>query len=265
MAALIDLLHALATPAPLAHRRLGYVRDAVRMASRARRCRAAWAPHLEATRAAIRAAIAGTAERRTAVVLGSGLLDDVPLDALADAFARIVLVDAVHPLRARAAARRHAHVERMTADLSGSFALLGGAAADLAPGLPAVCAAPETDLVVSVNLLSQLPIRPVRRLEASRRPLGRWRPEQADLLGARIVARHLASLSALPARVCLVTDLDEVEEDREGRVRGRTDLLFGTRLPEPERSWTWEIAPFGEVSRRSRLLHRVAAFPDWRG
>lgn len=133
---LADLIRLVAMPAPLDHRRVGCVSDSVRLASRSRRCRAAWAPHLAATREAILASAATAGRRRTAIVLGSGLLDDVPLAELAAGFERVVLVDAVHPWSARRSARRFSNVERLTADLSGSFAFLLGRAETLQSGLP---------------------------------------------------------------------------------------------------------------------------------
>ncbi len=262
---LLDLLHLLTSPVPPAQRRLGYLRDSVWLMSRARRCRRAWAPHLEASRAVMRAAIAATERGDTAVVLGSGLLLDVPLADLAARFRRVVLVDAVHLRPARRAIRAFANVETLTSDLSGAMALMTGAARDLQPCLPPVCAEPGTGLVISANLLSQLPIRPVERLEASRRPLGAWTPDDGDAFGRRIVEGHLEALARVRARVCLVTDIDETEEDRQGRVHARHDLLYGVRLGSPERDWTWELAPFGETARNRRLIHRVVGFSKWRG
>jgi hypothetical protein len=261
---LLDLLHLLTTPAPRAQRRLGYLRDSIWLMSRARRCRRAWAPHLAASRAVMRAAIAGTERRDTAVVLGSGLLLDVPLADLARSFRRVVLVDAVHLRPARRAIRAFSNVETLTADLSGAMALMTGAARELEPCLPPVCAEPGTGLVISANLLSQLPIRPVARLEASRRPLGGWTPADGDAFGRRIVEAHLGALAGLKARVCLVTDIDENEEDRQGRIEARHDLLYGVRLGAPDEAWTWELAPFGEAARDRRLIHGVAGFSDWR-
>ncbi len=261
---LLDLLHLLTTPAPRAQRRLGYLRDSIWLMSRARRCRRAWAPHLAASRAVMRAAIAGTERRDTAVVLGSGLLLDVPLTDLARSFRRVVLVDAVHLRPARRAIRAFSNVETLTADLSGAMALMTGAARELEPCLPPVCAEPGTGLVISANLLSQLPIRPVARLEASRRPLGGWTPADGDAFGRRIVEAHLDALAGLKARVCLVTDIDETEEDRQGRIEARHDLLYGVRLGAPDEAWTWELAPFGEAARNRRLIHGVAGFSDWR-
>jgi hypothetical protein len=261
---LLDLLHLLTTPAPRAQRRLGYLRDSIWLMSRARRCRRAWAPHLAASRAVMRAAIAGTERRDTAVVLGSGLLLDVPLADLARSFRRVVLVDAVHLRPARRAIRAFSNVETLTADLSGAMALMTGAAREFEPCLPPVCAEPGTGLVISANLLSQLPIRPVARLEASRRPLGGWTPADGDAFGRRIVEAHLGALAGLKARVCLVTDIDENEEDRQWRIEARHDLLYGVRLGAPDEAWTWELAPFGEAARNRRLIHGVAGFSDWR-
>ncbi|WP_348626820.1 hypothetical protein [Methylobacterium sp. CCH5-D2] len=150
---LLDLALWLATPAPWRHRRLGYVRESVLLSGRARRCRRAWAPHAARSREAVLAACADLPLRRAAVVLGSGPLADVPLSQLAAGFERVLLVDAVHPLGARLAARRFPNVRLVTADLAGADdpvgALCGGA-----------------DLTVSANLLTQLPVVPMDRHEA---------------------------------------------------------------------------------------------------
>ncbi|GBU16704.1 MULTISPECIES: hypothetical protein [Methylobacterium] len=253
---LADLFHILTTPAPAAMRRLGYVAESVALRSRSRRCRRAWAPHLERTRSVILAASDGLPHRRTVAVLGSGLLDDVPVKGLAERFERVLLVDAVHPWATRLAVRRWANVRLVHADLSGAAELLLGKSSSLSDPLAVLRGETDLDLVVSANLLSQLPILP---LDACERPGGPRRPD----LGREIVAAHLAALSSLEARVCLVTDVSETELDREGRVTDRLDLMHGVPMPEPDQVWDWELAPFGEVARHRRILHRVHAYPDW--
>jgi hypothetical protein len=235
-------------PAPLPLRRLGYVRQSDLLHARSRRCRAAWAPHLARARSVIAAAAGATRQRRHAVVLGSGLLDDVPLDALARLFDRVSLVDAVHPWPARLAARRYPNVALVTAEISAGLA---GAWAEL-------CA--EADLIVSANLLSQIPLLPIEAHETR----GREAPPR---LGAHLVETHLAALDALAGRaerVCLITDTVQREEDRAGRTVDSADLLFGIALPPAPEAWDWEIAPFGEIGRRRRLIHRMHAYPDWK-
>lgn len=254
---LVEWANYLTLPAPRDHRRLGYVRESVSLLSRSRRCRGAWAPHLAAARAVIAESFAELQQRRAAIVLGSGLLDDVPLGALAAAFETVLLVDAVHPWPTRRAVRSYANVRLLTADLSGSADWLLGRAAELNDPLPALLADRPIDFVISANLLSQLPILPLAWLEER----GAIVPEG---LGSRIVAAHLDGLARLSARICLVTDVAQVEEDRRGRVVERVDLLHGALLPAPDRSWDWELAPFGEAERDTRLVHRVQAYRDWR-
>jgi len=246
---LVEWALSLVNPAPLHLRRLGYVRQSGLLHARSRRCRAAWAPHLTRARGVILAAAEATARRGSAVVLGSGLLDDVPLDALAGLFERVTLVDAVHPWPARLAARPHRTAALVTAEISAGLT---------DPDLWRICA--EADLIVSANLLSQLPIVPIEAYEAR----GREAPPR---LGTQIVETHLAALDRLAAgtgRVCLITDTVQREEDRAGGVTDSHDLMFGVALPKPAEAWDWEIAPFGEIGRRRRLIHRVHAYPDWR-
>ncbi len=96
---------------------------------------------------------------------------------------------------------------------------------------------------------------------------------QADLqpameaIGAHLVATHLAALDTLAARVervCLITDTVQREEDRAGRTVDSADLLFGIAVPPAPETWDWEIAPFGEIARRRRLIHRMHGYPDWK-
>lgn len=252
---LLDWLQYLTTPAPKDFRRVGFVRDSIWLLSRSRRCRAAWQSHLSHSRELVTDVVAGLRERRTVVVLGSGLLDDVPLETLAGSFKDVVLVDVVHPWPTRAAMRRHRNVRLVEFDLSGCVDWMLGRTGDLGPVLPEICLASDVDLVISANVLSQLPILPLDWFEAR----GGLPPD----LGGRIVSAHLDGLAALETRVCLVTDISQVETDRAGEIIDRSDLLHGVGLGIPDREWDWELAPFGEAERGSRLVHRVCGFRDW--
>lgn len=254
---LTELAHYLTTPVPRALRRLGYLRESVFLLSRSRRCRAAWADHLAAARDTVARACEATVGGHVAVILGSGLLDDVPLALLAATFREVRLVDAVHMRSARRTARAYPNVRLVTAEISGSARCLAAGTTDLSDPLADLCGGEDVDLVVSANLLSQLPIVPLDWFAQRRLP-------PPPDFGRRIVEAHLDGLARLSARVCLVADLEQIEEDRDGRVIERLDLLHGLRLPPPDRAWTWELAPFGEAARHRRHRHRVHVYDDWR-
>ena len=124
---LIEAIHYLTTPASRAQRRLGYLSESVSAA-------VTFAPLPSGVggsprgpaRSAIMQSCADLVRRRTAVILGSGLLDDVPLSYLAERFERVILVDMIHPWPARWMARRHANVSLQIVDLSGCANWLRG-------------------------------------------------------------------------------------------------------------------------------------------
>lgn len=248
------------TDCPTLLRRLGHAYAATACAARGRRCARAWAPHRERTKAAIRAAVAACASRRTVLVLGSGPLADVPLVDLTGRFGRVVLADAAHPPAARLAAWRCRNgptaVTLATLDLTGTAAALTDPAvtAPPAPGCTAFLDDPTVNLVLSVNLLSQLPLLPLAAA------LHRWPETAADAYGRAIVAAHLAHLRGFRCPVLLVTDIARTTLDRDGRILERQDPLYGVALPAgAAEEWDWELAPAGELPDGRTLRTRVRA------
>ena len=244
---ILEILESLATPCPIELRRLGYLTELVAIGARQRRCRAAWADHLERSQRAILRAIERTARRRTAIVLGSGRLLDVPLMHLAERFQRVVLVDMVHPLPARLKALRHANVELMTADVTGVAAALRR----LTPGEPlpeprpfAPIHAPEVDLVISSNLLSQVGVLPE---EWMIRRGGAGAEADAASFAARLTQAHLDDLASCRASVCLIADVDWRHVAADGTVREQASLIYDVPPPQAAEEWIWNIAPAPEV------------------
>lgn len=242
-------------------RALGLDREAVAIAARYRRQRAAWQPHLAASRQAILDATAACPGHGTALILGSGACLDVPVAELASRFATVVLADIHQPHPARRLARAHANVRLVTADLTG----LAGAALQTkrhGGSLPRPLPVPDLrlgttpDLTVSANLASQLPLPVLRALAA------RLGENEKARLGRAIIEAHFAALARLPGRVCLVCDTcwQRVEN---GRVTGTTDALSGASRPAPDRTWVWDIAPRPEESPSSDRRNQVGAWLDF--
>jgi len=257
---LLEALNWIATPAPDWARRVGYLTELIATQARHRRWRKQWAPHHQASRAAIRAAMAQCHRRRHALIYGSGLLRDIPLGELAAGFDKVTLVDVAHLWPQRLTARRHANVELIERDVSGvALGLLHGSAKGAERISPPRPAPPpdwaDIDFVVSANLLSQLAVVPLRFL-AQRIPLS---TEAANAYARDIAVAHLDHLSGFDCVRCLITDTERQVVARDGAVQQIDAQLPGVSLPPHRDAWWWDLAPFGEISKTSSLRARVVA------
>lgn len=222
-----------ATPGPFRR----YLAEAVGLWARGERRAEAWAPHIAATRGFIDYAIDQVAPRGTVAVLGSGPLFDVPVEALARTFDKVLLVDQAHLLTTRRRLKRYANVRQEWHDLS---------AASNPDQMKFLGDIDDLDWVISVNLLSQL---------------GSAAPESKE---RAVIDTHLASLAELPCPATLITDFCYRIYDRKDGVREKFDLLHGLTMPPFQDHWLWEVAPFGEESADTRRVHSIAAWLDWR-
>lgn len=257
---ILEALRHILLPCPRPLKRLGVLRGLIALEQRERRCRAAWAPHRAAAQDVIRAAAQGLPKGGTAVILGSGLLLEVPLADLAGQFDRVVLVDLFHMPAVRRAAAVFGNVECVIHDLGGVLHALTESPLALPPPRPSLPPGTEdAALVVSANCLSQIPLDPMAAAR-SRADDG----EQAEVMtwGRALIAGHLATLAACRGRVVLLTDIRRrVVHKRDGTVMEEDDLLLGVPLPilADRRTWRWSIAPAPEEYRHWNVEHEVVA------
>lgn len=252
-------------------RAMGYGRESIAIRARYRRHAKAWRLHREQTQGVIMKAAERCRGKGKVVVMGSGLLLDIPLAGLAERFACVVLVDIVHLPQVRKEVRAYPPVEIVTADIAAVAAPMYALAAALRAGrgpLPLPVSRPrpvppwaDADLVVSANLLSQLPLTPVAWLEQQ---LGRKMPyAEAGLeaFKAQVQRAHIDLLVATARDVCLVTDVASIYRDRHGNEMERVPLLDRAVLPPADegemRRWEWAMAPRGEFSRRYSVNREV--------
>ncbi len=241
-------------------RRLGLVGDGVRLWARRARCRTEWAAHEAQCHAIVRRAMQELPQRRKALVLGSGLVRDVPISELSATFGQVILADAVHLPVTRLRLARHRNLHFVTVDLAGTARWLAGEFPEREDALAEFRSDPEIDLVISANLLSQLPLAP----ESWAEDHPDLAPMPASELARAIVDRHLADLARFPARVCLLTDTRQREIGRPGSIIADEDLLHGAALPAPDAAWDWTVAPARETGDGTTLVHRVQAYADFR-
>lgn len=191
------------------------------------------------------------------------MLLDVPLDDLAANFREVILVDLVHPLRARWHRRKYANVTPLVADVTGTVALVYRVAYKPGAELPrsrpeAFLDDDEVDLVASVNLISQLPYLPVVYLERA----GVHGEEAIAAYARQVVEAHIEYLSELPGVVALIGDLDRRTVDREGRLVECLTALRGARLPWKGEEWIWNLAPRPEAHREYSYQRRVVGIAN---
>ncbi len=250
----------LTTPAPDWARKGGYLKELIAIQARHRRCRADWASHLDKTREVIRHAIPHCAQRRHVVIYGSGLLLDIPFDSLSEAFDAVTLVDVAHLRATRRKARRHANVTFLEMDIAGvvNGLLLGiakGADTLPRPVPPTIENKPLVDLVVSANLLSQLPLLPCRFLSQTYD----FPEKMLNAYAGAIMQAHLDHIASFNAVQCLIAETETQHVDKRGNVIHTEDSLHGVAFPASERTWQWNIAPRGEVSQAHAVCNIVSA------
>lgn len=238
-----------------AARLLGYRKEAAALRVRHRRCRQAWAPHLLATRSALRRSAQHAPRASLGVVLGGGILRDVPWDELIQIFREVVLVDiAFHPEASAAVEASGGRLRLHRTDVTGYVETLARVP-DTVPCEPTESIDPrfldlvnEADWIASVNLLTQAPLLPCAWL------LRHGVPDKAvEAFAADIMRQHLARLASTPAHVCLVAEVrnrihpagpaDMEEIQRESFIQN----AFGTRRREEVGRWEWLVHPVGEL------------------
>jgi hypothetical protein len=260
-----ELVRHAITPYRRAVSAMGFPAEVGGIRARYRRRQAEWASHLEESRSAILRGARRAGQRRKAVILGGGLLHDVPLAELAGMFREVVLVDLVHPLVSRWQTRRLRNVRRVTADVTGTIDAAYRVAWDADRPLPK--SEPtlflndrEVDFTASVNLLSQLPCMPMAYLTSQ----GAHPQAKVEEYARDLIRAHLAYLGRMPGRAALVTDIERLKITPAGKVVERRDLFFGVPAPDRGEEWEWQLAPCPEADRTHHYYRRVIGIPDWK-
>lgn len=262
---LVEWFKHLTTPCPPHLKAMGYLKELIAMEARHKRCFDAWASHLRECRTLIGKASEGIKHKKV-TVLGSGLLLDIPLEDLAETFEEVQLVDILHMPAVQKQAQAFANVTLISTDLSGiAEATLDHVEEGRTGPLPAASIDAElfanSDLVVSANLLTQLPLIPLGLLQG-RAPS--YSDDEVKAFARAIIDSHLELLASLPGRVCLLTETERViYGGSEGdQMIEEIDPLFGAAIPASGRKWTWTIAPRPEINRHIDLRFRMTGIAD---
>jgi len=260
-----DLLRHVVTPYPRAVKAMGFPAEVAGIRARYKRRQADWQEHLEKSRSVILRGAERADQRRKAIILGGGLLHDVPLAELAAMFREVLLVDLIHPFASRWQTRRLRNVRHVTTDVTGTIAAAYRVAWDVDKPLPKsepklFLDDPEVDFTASVNLASQLPCMPMAYLSRQ----GAHAKESINEYARNLIRAHLAYLDRMLGRVALVTDIERLKLTLTGQIVERRDLFLGVPWPDRGQEWEWKLAPCPEADRTHHYFRRVIGIPDWK-
>ena len=257
-----DLFTHLTTSCSPYIRHLGYLDETISMRGRYRRNRRAWQRHLDNTRRFVLTVAEKVQDRNKVVILGSGLLLDVPLAELSAMFREVVLMDIVCLPEVRRQIKEYGNVSFLEHDVTRIaerlYANRQQGIYELPRADPAQSAVDQgAGLVISLNILSQLWVIP-RTYASSQRPA--LPHDQVEDWCRQIVESHYASLRSMSCDVCLVADHEFVKRGHGGSIVSRASTLYDLVLPEPDASWTWNIVPADNDHRSSSKELNVGAW-----
>ncbi len=255
-----EFLASLLTPAPKWAKGMNFLHEAIAIEARARRCSAAWAPHYQYTKDAIVDSIQACNQHRTVVVVGSGACLDIPLAELATMFEQILLIDIVHPWKSK----KHDwnHVVHITQDITGQMEALYHN-----PGqLPELYVpdlyhhVPNIDLVLSVNLASQLPISPLKYLKDKTSQA----EHELEQFAKNLIVAHFTWLSSFTCGTALICDQTWETLDLDGKLIESHDPLYGLMSQQATREWYWDVEPRHETGNECFRRNRVGYWSNFR-
>ena len=255
--------------------------------ARYRRCARAWEPHLRLTQEFLEAAASDLCPAARIAILGAGRLLDVPIDKLMGMAKEIHLFDADPGClrRWRALPPERALVVPHIMDLTGTLARwteslrsdvrmsaitadavaesLENLAVDKPPSLESY------DLVISLNLLSQIPIYWRDRVESIVGPRLTDNPRVATALERTYGQLQTAQLKLLSnsnaRRIVLVTDerffyyRNDIAPWQEEQSLYLDSLLLAGYAVSSSDSWYWHIIPQGIEEADFGSIHAVKA------
>lgn len=254
-------------------RHMGYHKQLVAIAYRFDRQRNHWHTHLQKTRDVIEAAMEKCPEKNVIVILGAGILLDIPLEEICRQFKKVYLVDVVFLPRTRKSARQYSNCQLIACDITGTAHALHQivtAQKDdnrILPVLPepegpTELSAIKPDLTLSTNIMSQLPVLPREYLEHHFAGQLDDFGTEIDAFCQNLITHHLKWLKSLPGLVCLISDVKHIyyrSDTDQNEIIEEEDPLHGIHLPDNDDQWIWDVAPPGELSNNIGIRNLVQA------
>jgi hypothetical protein len=190
---------------------------------------------------------------KSIAILGSGALVDIPVESLLGSVEEIHLYDLVHPRVVRKRYKNDPRVHVHAVDITGIIDAIYTVPRKL-PMPPEVFSfLPPVDCVISANLLSQLPLIPLKWLRKS----GQHTEDDLQDWKRALQKAHLHALNAGSYRYMLISDLRSALFDQTGTELETIELLNLCDVPPPKQTWEWLLCPTGEHEKGQTIVRNV--------
>ena len=256
-----ELWNYLTTPTTKEARAMGYLYQSVALEARATRCLSAWQSHIDKCHRFILDEMSHVSKAENILILGSGTLTEIPMEAILKKFKKITLVDIVHVKSVRAIAKKYEdQITLIEADITGVLGQVYAAVGnqfdfekikyknEFLKNTP-------WDFVVSANLLSQLPIA-IRSYLVKRYQIT---DEQFNLFAQKLQQAHLDYLKSLHGHKVIYTDIEFYMKDTKGKTSQTVPTVFCNYEPKKQKRWNWNVAPIPEASKDYAIEMHVVA------
>lgn len=252
----LELIEYLRTRSSKLAREWGYAYQNVSLKFRSKRCSLAWQDHLGKCHQLIREQWQRL-QPKSIMIIGSGLLMEIPINDLLEKSEKIYLVDLVHNRDVRALAKRHRKIELIEKDISSLLTILNkGWGAIQLKNIPweqlNPWELPKVDWVISANLLSQIPLMISDSL-----------PMTASVykdFARRLRDQHIERLLKQGEAVLLFADFETRYVDHNQQVIQNDSYNVNLQNLKFLREWIWEVSPYGETSKDYKVEMLVKAY-----
>lgn len=260
--------------------KLGLVQEIIGIKYRQKRQEEAWHEHREKSKSQILENVSKLKNKRKALIIGAGLLLDLPYKELDKEFDEVIFVDIFFMQEALNEIKllRNARFEQVdiSSTLKEAYYLwenygkgkgkkgkeeFDSKLRNLLHKKPNHFLLEENlDYVVSCNLLSQLPIAFEHYAE-------KQKMLQSDTLKAFLAnfeKNHIEYLKAFPEHttIHLLTDIEKVIFNKDGKELKSLESIDHTLLKDfkEQDSWLWNLADYGELEKDYALKLKVGSY-----
>jgi len=238
-------------------RTFGHLSESISLLSRESRCQKSWLPHRTQCKNFIKDHLKLASHFDSVLVLGSGPLHEVPIEELSKAFKKVTLVDIVHLKNTKesvAHLKNIVFVEHDITELEHSL----HHDKNLIDHVPQKFLDEDWGLVLSVNLMSQLPIHLEKYI--NKKLKNKFSSQDVSRYLQNSTRNHLAYLHLFNAPFIIITDTEVHYCDKNDNVIQIDKNYEHLSLPEKLSSWSWSLAPIPEFQKDIAIKMKVSAF-----